>query len=753
MHILLCIQSLAGGKGGAERTATNLGAAMIARGHQVSYAFFSQQNSVSIPSYSLHPDAGLLTWNDSLTGIRLFREKLKKNKPDIALIFYASSHVMKLYEMFNGLDIPLCYQECSNPYRITHENWGNAPNAYAMRNHILQSCAGIRVTQEKYRESFPRELQDRVYAFPNAFTLHENNSLNENKTILHVGGAKKNKQILFILQAFDKIQQEFPDWKLVICTLPAKNIISQYVYLRESLLLRYPNNNVEVVEDCDDMDKLYANTAIHCITSLSEGLPNCVCESMCHGIPSIGFTDSIGTNSLIENGKNGLLVSSEDRGEALAEGLARLMRDAPLRHSLGERAWQDAHRFDPQTIYDTWEKFFHESLQRSRKSPFVQDSVLSSLCFNFEEQSSSSWTEALEEQLRSIKEKEVIFWGYGQIYKQFSSLCKEFSVRYIVSDFPGAAIVDNIPVVLSSEIDIKNITLPIIIFSGFAKTIEHRLRTEYNLQQPIVCMDTRLYADIKQDRQEVALEPAIKWEEPKCAFCGSDETYPYMSSDAASWFNERKFSLVRCARCNLVYASPRPQEAYILEDIRRIGKELYEKALARPFVQERHNALAEGLLMGLPRAKTAFDVAFGAGTMLHAYRKLGIQASGNEVNPYACRKLAEQGFNVFNMKTSLLDVQNKYDIITAINCIEYSCTPFNDLMKIHSMLSDDGVMYLGAPYLGCPDHVLQGDRWDLFKVDHISFYFPEVLEQMVRRAGFQILSITKERSLQILARK
>lgn len=753
MHILLCIQSLAGGKGGAERTATNLGAAMIARGHQVSYAFFSQQNACAVPSYSLHPDAGLLTWDDSLAGIRLFREKLKRNKPDIALIFYASSHVMKLYEMFHGLGIPLCYQECSNPYRITHENWGNAPNAHAMRNHILQSCVGIRVTQEKYRESFPRELQDRVYAFPNAFALHRNNALNGNKTILHVGGAKRNKQVLFLLQAFDRIQYDFPDWKLVICTLPAKNIISQYIHLKESLLLRYPDNNVALVEDCNDMNRLYVNAAIHCITSLSEGLPNCVCEAMCHGIPSIGFTDSIGTNSLIEDGKNGLLVSHEDRVGSLAEGLTRLMRDSSLRHSLGERAWQDAHRFDPQTIYDTWENFFHESLQRSRKNFSVQDSVLSSLCFNFDQQSSPSWTDALKEQLRSIKEKEVIFWGYGQIYKQFSNLCKAFSVRYIVSDFPGAAMVDNIPVVLSSEIDIKNVTLPIIIFSGFAKTIEHRLRTEYKLQQPIICMDTRLYADIRQDKQEISLKTAIKWEEPKCAFCGSDETYPYMSSDAILWFNERKFSLVRCAKCNLVYASPRPQEAYILDDIQHTGKEFYEKKLARPFVQERHNALVEGLLMGLPRAKTAFDVAFGAGTMLHAYRKFGIKASGNEVNPYACKKLAEQGFEVFNAATSLLNIQGEYDIITVLDYIEHSYTPFDDLVKIHSMLSDNGVMYLKTLYLGCPEHVLQGDRWQLFKVEHLYFYFPEVLEEMIRQAGFEILSIKKDRLLRILARK
>jgi glycosyltransferase involved in cell wall biosynthesis len=205
-----------------------------------------------------------------------------------------------------------------------------------------------------------------VRTFPNAFGIsigHKRTYRDREKNyLLHIGGYKRNKNLLPLLKAFSGLADEFPNWDvLLFSTLPNDRTV-----LNECLALVHQAGLAERIhfhEPTDDIEKEYRRADIHVITSLSEGCPNCVCEAMTHGLPTIGYADCAGTNSLVRHEMNGFLVPANSRVEGLREGLRRLMADAGLRQILGERAKADSLQFAPQRIYDHWESFFSEAEQ------------------------------------------------------------------------------------------------------------------------------------------------------------------------------------------------------------------------------------------------------------------------------------------------------------------------------------------------------------------------------------------------------
>lgn len=85
---------------------------------------------------------------------------------------------------------------------------------------------------------------------------------------------------------------------------------------------------------------LYRGADILAFPSRYEGMPNVVLEAMASGL-AIVSTRIAGTEELIEDGRNGLLVAPDDPA-AFAVALRRVIDDGDLRRQLGEAARRDA---------------------------------------------------------------------------------------------------------------------------------------------------------------------------------------------------------------------------------------------------------------------------------------------------------------------------------------------------------------------------------------------------------------------------
>lgn len=93
---------------------------------------------------------------------------------------------------------------------------------------------------------------------------------------------------------------------------------------------------VEYLGWVDDMPQLLAGSSVVCLPSYyGEGLPKALIEAAAAGRPIV-TTDMPGCRDAVRSGDNGVLVPPRDAA-ALAEQLARLLADPPLRRQMGAR--------------------------------------------------------------------------------------------------------------------------------------------------------------------------------------------------------------------------------------------------------------------------------------------------------------------------------------------------------------------------------------------------------------------------------
>ena len=88
------------------------------------------------------------------------------------------------------------------------------------------------------------------------------------------------------------------------------------------------------------------------LSSDFEGLSNALLEAMMMGIPCIS-TDCAGSDEIIEDMKNGLLVPVGDEA-ALCRAMDKLVGDDDLRESIAEEGMRRSERFRTETVVKQW---------------------------------------------------------------------------------------------------------------------------------------------------------------------------------------------------------------------------------------------------------------------------------------------------------------------------------------------------------------------------------------------------------------
>jgi glycosyltransferase involved in cell wall biosynthesis len=103
----------------------------------------------------------------------------------------------------------------------------------------------------------------------------------------------------------------------------------------------------------------YASADIFVVPSLEDNLPNTVIEAMAAGTPVVAY-DVGGIPEIVDNGENGLLAPV-GRPEALAQALARMLKDDDFRNRCRQRAHEKAlHCFDVRKSADRYHALYRE---------------------------------------------------------------------------------------------------------------------------------------------------------------------------------------------------------------------------------------------------------------------------------------------------------------------------------------------------------------------------------------------------------
>jgi glycosyltransferase involved in cell wall biosynthesis len=355
MKILFSIKAMDDIKGGAERVLADISAGLAERNHDVSLLSFDKEGGQSF--YPLHKNIKRICLGigdahrqaklgETLRRVRAVRCIIKAERPDIVIAFMHSTFIPVTVALL-GTGIPVIASE-----HIVPAHYKTRKLQFMLL--ILSGLAAKRITvlTDGIKSLYPKILQGRMEVVPNPILMPKNldHIHRSRKIILNIGRLTEQKNQKTLIEAFTKLAPKFPDWDVRI--IGEGHLQGKLKKLIADLRLE---NRVFLAGTTKEIHKEYLGADIFALPSLYEGFGLVTVEAMSYGLPAIGFADCPGTNELIENNYNGLLVDGADRILSFSKGLEELMSLKDLRQKLGEGGIKTAKKFAPQKIISLWE--------------------------------------------------------------------------------------------------------------------------------------------------------------------------------------------------------------------------------------------------------------------------------------------------------------------------------------------------------------------------------------------------------------
>lgn len=186
---------------------------------------------------------------------------------------------------------------------------------------------------------------------PLSFIPKEKSKLNQKK-IICVGSLSRNKGYDLLIEAWNKIAMEFPDWEINVYGKGEIRLYEEMTQKKGIMNICFcgPTNNV--------MEKML-NASLLVLPSRSEGFGMVLIEAMACGLPCVAFDCPCGPRDIIQNGENGLLVPAENV-ELLAKSIKQLITDKEMLYVMGANACKSIGQFSVENVCQVWNKLFHE---------------------------------------------------------------------------------------------------------------------------------------------------------------------------------------------------------------------------------------------------------------------------------------------------------------------------------------------------------------------------------------------------------
>jgi glycosyltransferase involved in cell wall biosynthesis len=345
-------------EGGAERVIADVSSGLAERDHEVSLLSFDKPDGKSfyplnhkIRRLCLGIGFSLQKATLSETCIRMvaLRRTVKKERPDVVVAFMHSMFVPIAFALI-GTGIPVVASE-----HIVPQHYRSRRLEFLLLMASATLLKRITALSESVKALYPKFLQRRMVAMPNPVHVSTGSADptgegQDRKIILNVGRLDPQKDQKTLIAAFARLAPSHTDWEVhIFGNGPLRGELENLVRehgLQDRVFL--PGTTPEIAKE-------YQQAQIFALPSLYESFGLATAEAMSFGLPPLGFADCQGTNELIANGENGMLVHGDDRVAEFKWGLEKLINSPQLRVKYGTNAKQIIDRFHPEKIIGAWE--------------------------------------------------------------------------------------------------------------------------------------------------------------------------------------------------------------------------------------------------------------------------------------------------------------------------------------------------------------------------------------------------------------
>jgi glycosyltransferase involved in cell wall biosynthesis len=355
MKFLFGIKSLTVCRGGAERVLTNLCSELADRGHEVFVVTFDKperellypmNHKITVIKTDTGDTKKETSAFDFIRRIFTLRRVTRKVNPDVVIGFMSSIFILFAFSLIGTKYLLVASEHI-------------VPQYYKKRRleFYLLIFAGmlskkITVVSNRVKQLYPRIIRHKIVAINNPVTIKgcNPNGGSDKTTILNIGRLNSQKDHETLIRAFALLHNKYPEWDLRI--VGDGDLRSFLQELSRKLLV---DSKVIFVGSVENIEDEYKSASFFAMSSLFESFGLVTVEAMACQLPVVGFQNCPGTNELVVDKVNGILVSGNDRVNSFAAGMELLMTDKKLYKSLKENTRKTAERFSIKVVTSTWE--------------------------------------------------------------------------------------------------------------------------------------------------------------------------------------------------------------------------------------------------------------------------------------------------------------------------------------------------------------------------------------------------------------
>lgn len=192
-----------------------------------------------------------------------------------------------------------------------------------------------------------------IRVIPNAASfIAEKYSGCSQKRVIAVGRLDYQKSFDRLIQVWEKVHQQMPEWRLDIFGQGEwKDMLQRMIDergLEASVNLNAPTK---------DIGKEYSESSMIVMSSHYEGFPMVMIEAMACGLPAVSFDFKCGPKDIIRHGVNGLLVKNGDI-QGLADAMMKLIGDEALRKQMSVEARMVTETYSEEKVMGKWISLF-----------------------------------------------------------------------------------------------------------------------------------------------------------------------------------------------------------------------------------------------------------------------------------------------------------------------------------------------------------------------------------------------------------
>lgn len=338
--------------GGGERILSMLMKSFYKEGHSIIlYTWNKRWNSlVSAEKYKIvildnYPNLG-----SKYKAFKSINNAFKENRPDCIITFVTGLAEIAIWAAKVN-HIPFIMSERCDPLFVP-DKWYHR----LLEKIVYRNCDGLVFQTETVQKYFSIKIQKNSIVIPNPLIDDElpiADIDNSRKEIIGIGRLCEQKNFGVLIDAFAELNP--PDYVLKIYGEgPLRN------ELRNKIALYHLENKILLMGKVDRVVDEIVDSDIFVLSSIHEGMPNVLIESMAMGLACVAFdVPSHGARNLINDGINGFIIPVNDK-EALKEKLLYLIEHNEQKVSIKTAALKIRETNSQEKIIPMWVQYIKE---------------------------------------------------------------------------------------------------------------------------------------------------------------------------------------------------------------------------------------------------------------------------------------------------------------------------------------------------------------------------------------------------------